>query len=213
MGKQKTIKPSTSVSAKEERRTKNNLEQQIEPVEVLLEETAVNGKPKNKRSLKPKPPKAVPLYVFQCEECGAHIEKEIDYFHHKRCHEFSRIALRMHVEQKRAGAELPVFKHPLSPEEDREFLKHRGNALKRKNREDVIDYYPPGYVPDVKEEMLDKLPSVKVYNVRTRVELSKDLKPIPTPAITYVNSDDNENENPGEQQNEVFKDYGSCKNY
>uniref|UniRef100_A0A914PEY8 C2H2-type domain-containing protein n=1 Tax=Panagrolaimus davidi TaxID=227884 RepID=A0A914PEY8_9BILA len=110
MGKQKTVKPSTSVTAKKERRTKNNLEQQIEPVEVLLEETAVNGKRKNKRSLKPKPPKAVPLYVFQCDECGAHIEKESAYFHHKKCHEFSRIALRMHIEQKRTSVSLILCK-------------------------------------------------------------------------------------------------------
>jgi hypothetical protein len=118
---------------------------------------------------------------FLCYECGDFFTEKAQFDEHKNYHAFTRIALRMHIEQKRNDVESPEFEWPLNPEEEKEYIKLRSEQVGKK-RETAAEIHNTALNPGLHQNhnfainstILDKRPAVKVFNIKTGTRVNME---------------------------------------
>uniref|UniRef100_A0AC34FWD2 C2H2-type domain-containing protein n=1 Tax=Panagrolaimus sp. ES5 TaxID=591445 RepID=A0AC34FWD2_9BILA len=181
------------VTSKEEKKNgrkkrEKKVQQNVKDDETMKMETSESvtvKKRQYKKRVSSKPEAPAILHVIQCDQCGEYFEKENAFFDHKKHHAFARLAIR---------ASIPTYKNPLSPEDEAVFSAQRLHSSQKK-KQDIIHISPPLDSQSISTAALDKVPTIKVFNLRTQRQLSKDLTPIPIPSGVHVmNLDQNDNE-------------------
>uniref|UniRef100_A0AC34F4L9 C2H2-type domain-containing protein n=1 Tax=Panagrolaimus sp. ES5 TaxID=591445 RepID=A0AC34F4L9_9BILA len=153
------------------------------PIVVSSQQTSTPVSKSNPRKRKEETPSTNINYFkdYLCYECGEFFPDDAQFEEHKSYHSFTRIALRMHVEQQRKDVEAPEFYMPLNGEEEKEYIKLRTEQVGRK-KETAMEFHNTALNPGLHQNhnfainstLLDKRPAVKVFNIRSGTRIVSD---------------------------------------